>query len=101
MTCAHREAGESDADELLGVEGAVPVLRSCHRLGQHYARRVGRLPDAAQVHPPRYLLRDISDALSQRRSHLSDHGMTRRKAYASLVKVSAMLLNMAFDTISP
>lgn len=35
-----RQVGELHLDQLLGVEGPVPVGAGAHRLRQHYARRV-------------------------------------------------------------
>jgi hypothetical protein len=60
---AHRQAGEADADELLWIEGAVPVLCSGNWLWQHHPSCIGRLPDAPQIHPPCDLLRACMSAL--------------------------------------
>ena len=53
---APRCAPPTNADELLGVERAVPVLALGDGLGQHHACSVHRLPDVVEVDAPRDLL---------------------------------------------
>lgn len=54
-TAAGRKAAPNsttvpDLDELLGVEGAMPVAAATDGLGQHHAGGVDGLPDVGQVH---------------------------------------------------
>ena len=58
-------APEADADELLRVEGAVPVLALRHGLGQQHPRSVNRLPDVVQVDSPGDLLQPGSQGMGQ------------------------------------
>ena len=53
----HVEPRETDINQLLRVEGPVPVPASADGLGDEHAGRVGCLPDAVQVHPSGHLLR--------------------------------------------
>ena len=53
---AHRNTGEVDGDELLGIQGAMPVLTGGNRRRQNHTRSVGSLPDVFQVHSPCDLL---------------------------------------------
>mmetsp|Transcript_34214 Transcript_34214/g.70497 ORF Transcript_34214/g.70497 Transcript_34214/m.70497 type:complete len:321 (+) Transcript_34214:485-1447(+) len=56
----HRHAlaqvGKPHFDELLRVQGTVPVAALADRPGKHHSRRVDRLPDILPVHPARDLL---------------------------------------------
>ena len=49
------EVRELDLDQLLGVEGAVPVAARAHRLRQHHASCENRLKESLAVDPPRDL----------------------------------------------
>mmetsp|Transcript_62819 Transcript_62819/g.132646 ORF Transcript_62819/g.132646 Transcript_62819/m.132646 type:complete len:304 (-) Transcript_62819:653-1564(-) len=50
------QVGETDIDELLGVQGAVPVSAFGDRSGQHHASGVYCLPDVLPVHSAGNLL---------------------------------------------
>ena len=53
---AHVHGREACPNERLRIEAAVVVLARRHRLWEHHACCVGRLPDASQVHSPCDLL---------------------------------------------
>ena len=57
---ADLEPRELDFNELLGVEGAMPVLSGGYRLGQQSSCCVCCLPNVAQIHPPSDFLKSSS-----------------------------------------